>query len=115
MLRLLSRSPETTLIGAARKEIQCRHDGGWTLIEIERPQDKIFTTSDDFTSRFTHAFGQVLDFQQWVDQNVAYAQELLPPSRLHEAFSWSVCGKRFRHGKRRSSSSSPRTPAASRL
>jgi Domain of unknown function (DUF4263) len=55
-----------------------RHDGGWTLIEIERPQDKIFTKSDDFTSRFTHAFGQVLDFQQWVDQNVAYAQELLP-------------------------------------
>jgi hypothetical protein len=50
------------------------------LVEIERPQDKIFTTSDDFASRFTHAFGQVLDFQQWMDRNVAYAQELLLPA-----------------------------------
>lgn len=55
-----------------------RHDGGWTLVEIERPQDKIFTARDDFTARFTHAFGQVLDFQQWVDQHVAYARELMP-------------------------------------
>jgi hypothetical protein len=55
-----------------------RHDGGWTLVEIERPQDDLFTRGDDFAARFTHAFGQVLDFQQWVDQNVAYARELMP-------------------------------------
>jgi Domain of unknown function (DUF4263) len=55
-----------------------RHDDGWTLVEIERPHDKIFTAGDDFAARFTHAFGQVLDFQQWVDQNVAYARELMP-------------------------------------
>jgi hypothetical protein len=57
---------------------QTSHDGGWTLVEIERPHDKIFTTNDDFAARFTHAFGQVLDFQQWVDQHVAYARELMP-------------------------------------
>lgn len=55
-----------------------RHDGGWTVVEIERPQDNIFTTRDDFSARFTHAYGQVLDFQQWVDQHVAYARELMP-------------------------------------
>lgn len=55
-----------------------RHDGGWTLVEIEKPQDRMFTTSDDFTAPFTHAFGQVLDFQHWVDNNVAYAQTLMP-------------------------------------
>lgn len=54
-----------------------RHDGSWTLVEIERPQDKMFTARDDFTARFTHAFGQVLDFQQWVDQHVAYARDLM--------------------------------------
>ncbi len=55
-----------------------RHDGGWTLIEIERPQDDLFTSGNDFTHRFTHAFGQVLDFQHWVDHNIAYARELMP-------------------------------------
>lgn len=55
-----------------------RHDGSWTVVEIERPQDNIFTTRDDFSARFNHAYGQVLDFQQWVDQHVAYARELMP-------------------------------------
>ena len=55
-----------------------RHDGGWTLVEIEKPQDALFTARDDFTAKFTHAFGQVLDFQQWVDGNVAYAERHMP-------------------------------------
>jgi hypothetical protein len=55
-----------------------RHDGGWTLVEIEKPQDALFTSRDDFTAKFTHAFGQVLDFQQWVDGNVAYAEKHMP-------------------------------------
>jgi Shedu protein SduA, C-terminal len=55
-----------------------RHDGGWTLIEIEKPQDALFTNRGDFTANFTHAFGQVLDFQQWVDGNVAYAEKHMP-------------------------------------
>ena len=50
------------------------HDGRWVLVEIERPQDLLFTEGGDFRERFTHAFGQVLDFQHWVDDNVAYAQ-----------------------------------------
>jgi len=54
------------------------HDGRWTLVEIERPQDAIFTGKDDFRERFTHAFGQVLDFGSWVDENVAYAQRHMP-------------------------------------
>jgi hypothetical protein len=55
-----------------------RHDDRWLLVEIERPQDDLFTGADDFRSRFTHAFGQVLDFQSWVDENAAYAQKLMP-------------------------------------
>lgn len=48
------------------------------LVEIEKPHDRIFTQAYDFTAEFTHAFGQVLDFQHWVDDNVAYAQKHMP-------------------------------------
>lgn len=51
-----------------------RLDGRWLLVEIEKPHDAIFTQAYDFSAGFTHAFGQVLDFQHWVDNNVAYAQ-----------------------------------------
>jgi hypothetical protein len=48
------------------------------LVEIERPTTPIFTSSGDFTSEFTHAFGQVLDFQAWVYHNGQNADRLLP-------------------------------------
>jgi len=55
-----------------------RHDYRYVAVEIEKPQDPIFTRSNDFTAPFTHAFGQVLDFQQWIAENVAYARTKLP-------------------------------------
>ncbi len=55
-----------------------RYDNKYILVEIEKPQDRLFTQNNDFTSRFTHAFGQVLDFQQWVDSNGAYAKVHMP-------------------------------------
>lgn len=55
-----------------------RHDGKYILVEIEKPHDTIFTQQDDFSAKFTHAFGQVLDFQQWIDTHGEYARSLLP-------------------------------------
>jgi hypothetical protein len=55
-----------------------RHDDRWLLVEIEKPQDPIFTAQNDFTAPFTHAYGQVLDFQRWVDDDVAYARRSMP-------------------------------------
>jgi hypothetical protein len=55
-----------------------RVDGRWTLVEIEKPQDKLFTLGNDFTAEFTHAFGQVLDFQRWVEDHGEYARSLMP-------------------------------------
>lgn len=55
-----------------------RVDGRWTLVEIEKPQDGLFTAANDFTAEFTHAFGQVLDFQQWVEMHGEYARSLMP-------------------------------------
>lgn len=55
-----------------------RHDLRHIVVEIEKPQDRLFTQNSDFTARFTHAYGQVLDFQGWVAENTAYAQKHLP-------------------------------------
>lgn len=55
-----------------------RHDNRYIAVEIEKPQDPIFTQRNDFTSNFSHAVGQVIDFQGWVAENVAYAQRTLP-------------------------------------
>lgn len=52
--------------------------GEYILVEIEKPQDKIFTQNNDFSSHFSHAFGQVIGFLDWVDNNIAYAQTKLP-------------------------------------
>jgi len=50
----------------------------YILVEIEKPQDNIFTTNNEFTSKFSHAFGQVLDFINWIELNISYAQSKLP-------------------------------------
>lgn len=55
-----------------------RLDNQYVLVEIEKPHDKLFTTSCDFSSRFTHAIGQIVDFQEWVDQHGEYARTLMP-------------------------------------
>ena len=55
-----------------------RYDDKYILVEVEKPQDRLFTLANEFTANFTHAFGQVLDFQQWVDSNAAYARVHMP-------------------------------------
>lgn len=55
-----------------------RHDGLYVLVEIERPMKRVFNQQGDFTSHFSHALGQVLDFQQWVDDHSEYARSLMP-------------------------------------
>ena len=55
-----------------------RHDSRYVAVEIEKPRDRIFTLQGDFTAEFTHAFGQVVDFIGWLDENVAYARTKLP-------------------------------------
>ncbi len=55
-----------------------RLDNRYILVEIEKPQDKIFTANGNFSAKFTHAFGQILDFQQWIDSNSEYARKHMP-------------------------------------
>lgn len=55
-----------------------KYNDQYILVEIEKPDTPIFTRNNDFTSHFSHALGQVLDFQEWVESNIAYAQKLMP-------------------------------------
>ncbi|MEA2621823.1 MAG: hypothetical protein QOH61_733 [Chloroflexota bacterium] len=55
-----------------------RLDDRFVLVEIERPDTPIMTRAGDFSAQFTHAFGQVLDFQRWVEDNSAYADRRMP-------------------------------------
>jgi DNA-binding transcriptional ArsR family regulator len=55
-----------------------RLDNEYILVEIEKPQNHIFTERGDFSAEFSHAFGQVIDFQEWVDTHAEYARHLMP-------------------------------------
>jgi hypothetical protein len=55
-----------------------RLDNEYILVEIEKPSSRIFTKNNDFSAVFTHAMGQVLDFQEWIEGNIAYAQKRFP-------------------------------------
>ncbi len=52
--------------------------GEYIAVEIEKPTDPVFTQSNDFSHQFVHAFGQVIDFIDWIEQNISYAQKKLP-------------------------------------
>ncbi len=55
-----------------------RLDNQYFAVEIEKPQDLLFTKADDFSAAFTHAFGQVIDFLEWVDSHSEYARHHMP-------------------------------------
>lgn len=55
-----------------------RLDGEYIIVEIEKASDEIFTKGNDFTAKFTHAFGQVIDFQEWIDVHGEYARSCIP-------------------------------------
>jgi len=50
----------------------------YILIEIEKSKDKIFNRKNDFSKQFIHAVGQVIDFQEWVESHIEYAQTNMP-------------------------------------
>ncbi|MGE5620993.1 MAG: Shedu anti-phage system protein SduA domain-containing protein [archaeon] len=55
-----------------------RLDNEYILVEIEKPQSRIFNKQNDFSFEFVHSLGQVLDFQEWVETHAEYARSLLP-------------------------------------
>jgi hypothetical protein len=50
----------------------------WTLVEIERTTHNIFTKNGDPTAALTHALRQIIDWRQWVEDNLSYARTIFP-------------------------------------
>ena len=48
------------------------YDGNYILVEIEKPTDRLYLNNGDPSSALTHAEQQVLNWQSWVRQNIAY-------------------------------------------
>jgi len=50
----------------------------WSLAEIEPPRSSMFNKKGDPSAVLTHAIRQIRDWQTWVDDNGAYARQLMP-------------------------------------
>ena len=44
----------------------------WTLVEIERPDDRLFTRAGDPSAKLTHATRQARDWRRWIEDNPDY-------------------------------------------
>lgn len=55
-----------------------KYNDEYIVVEIEKPSNKIFNENNDFNAQLFHALKQVLDFQEWVESNISYAQRHMP-------------------------------------
>jgi len=64
----------------------CLHAEGnfdyWSLIELERADDRLFTKAGDPTQRLSHALRQVHEWQSWIDNHTEYFRQTYV-SRFH--------------------------------
>lgn len=54
----------------------------WHFVEIEKPQDPLFTQSGDPTTKLTHAIRQLHDWETWFINNRDYVQRHFPHREL---------------------------------
>jgi antiviral defense system Shedu protein SduA len=64
----------------------------YTVVEIERLSTPILTRQGDFAAPFNHAERQVIDFLNWIDQNLHTARTVLPD--IHNPKGLVVVGRR---------------------
>lgn len=50
----------------------------WNLIELERPDYRLFTKAGNISSQLSHAITQVSQWRSWVGRHYAYAEQVLP-------------------------------------
>lgn len=49
----------------------------WIFIELERSDMKLFNKKGDMSKHLNHAYRQIMDWQAWIKDNRAYAQDIL--------------------------------------
>jgi hypothetical protein len=62
----------------------------YELIEIETPHISPINKRGDYASRLTHAVGQILDWQFWLENNWSFAQKYFPHQRSVTEFMYSI-------------------------
>jgi hypothetical protein len=67
-------------------------DQQYILVEIERPEHKLFTQRGDPSAELSHAQRQVEDWRQWIHENIAYARTIMPG--INEPHCWVIIGRR---------------------
>lgn len=50
----------------------------WTLVELERPEFRMFTKAGDPAHELSHALRQIADWRAWIQANMHFARTLLP-------------------------------------
>lgn len=69
------------------------YNGNYTLVEIEKPTDRLYLNNGDPSSALTHAEQQVLNWQSWVRQNIAYLR-YESNLMMNNPEGWVVIGRR---------------------
>lgn len=76
-----------------------KYDGTYDLVEIEPSSMPLFTKRGFPSSGLVHAEQQVLDWQQWVEENAPYARTRLPG--VSEPRGYVVIGRRAQRSSER--------------
>jgi len=50
----------------------------WYFVEIEHPNDRLFTKKGNPSAKLTHGIRQLRDWEMWFRRNLGYAQHSLP-------------------------------------
>lgn len=67
----------------------------YVLVEIERPQDELYTRAGDPAYRLKHGQQQIEDWIDWLDENKDYARKNIPALEyIKELEYWLIIGRR---------------------
>jgi len=56
--------------------------GEYTLVELEKPQDRLFIKNGDTSKELNHAQNQILDWKRYIEDNLSTVQKELGLSRI---------------------------------
>lgn len=70
-----------------------RLDNEYVFVELEKPQDLLFTKYPHPAAPLSHALGQVLNWFVWVEDNISYAQKNGFPD-IHSPYGIIIMGRK---------------------
>jgi len=75
--------------------VENSHGRDWTCIELESPTARSLSAAGEISAKLAHAIGQINDWRNWLQDNVAYARQGLGLEGISSDISaWIVIGRR---------------------